>query len=126
MKQGRVYFPPITLPPGQETNHRIVVLSNNQVINRSSYNQFLVCAIIRNAVNQSGGRVSLVPGHTIPVSTNDFAGSGNVISHDSLIETHQLFHVSKQDLSNPSVRHLGDLNPDKLVEVLNGAKKLVS
>ena len=126
MKQGRVYFPPIKLPPGQETDHRIVVLSNNQVINRTSPNQFLLCAIIRSAVNQSGRPVSRVPGHTIPVSQSDFVGSGVVISHDSLIETHQLFHVSKQDLSNSSVRYLGDLSPDKLREVLAGAKKLVS
>lgn len=125
MRQGRVYFPPITLPPGQETDHRIVVLSNNQVINRSANNQFLVCAIIRSAINQSGRPVGRVPGHTIPVSQIDFVGTG-VISHDSLIETHQLFHVSKQDLSGPSVRYLGDLNTDKLREVLDGAKKLLS
>ncbi len=126
MKQGRVYFPPMTLPPGQETDHRIIVLSNNQVINRSSPNQFLVCAIIRSAVSQSGRRVNLVPGHTIPVNPTDFIGSGNVINHESLIETHQLFHVSKQSLSNPSVRALGELTPEKLKAVLDGAKKLMS
>lgn len=127
MKQGRVYFPPVTLPPGQETNHRIVVLTNNQIINRISQNQFLLCAIIRSSVNQSGKPVIQVPGHTIPVNPSDFTSSqeGAVISHESLIETHQLFHIQKQAFSSPSVRSLGDLSQGKLQEVLSGAKRLV-
>jgi len=128
VKQGRVYFPPVTLPPGQSTDHRIIILSSDLVINRISSNQFLVCAIIRSAVNQEGRKVGMVPGHTIPVFPSDFKSSTgmSVILHDSLVETHQLFHIAKQDLSRPLVRALGDLNPNKLQAVLSGAKMLLS
>lgn len=127
MRQGRIYFPPIKLPPGQETEHRIVVLTNSHLINKIGANQFLVCALIRSATNKSGQRVSLIPGHTIPVNPLDFiplSANQPVIYHDSLIETHQLFHISKQSLSDPSVKALGDLKSEKLHEVLAGSQRL--
>ena len=127
MKQGRVYFPQGILPPGQLTSHRIIVLSGNLVIARLRPGSFLACAIIRSALNQAGRSVAMVPGHSIPVDADDFTSmqiNGQVIQHDSIIETHQLFHISIADFSTPRVRALGDLNSAKLSDVLAGARKL--
>lgn len=131
MKQGRVYFPQTILPPGSSTNHRIIVLSNDSVIangqRMSSF--FLTCAIIRSATDQSGRPVRPIPGHSIPVDVADFHSliAGNsVIQHPSIIETHQLFHISMALLTNPLNRALGDLNTTKLQAVLAGARKLLS
>jgi len=64
--------------------------------------------------------------NTIPVHPEDFTvlGKTPVIIHHSLIETHQLFHVSASLLSSQTNRPLGDLNSEKLQAVLAGAKKL--
>ncbi len=128
MKQGRIYIPPLTYPPGKKIPHRILILSNSAIINRSRPGSFLVCAIIRSSISQQTGKaVTLVPNHSIPITVKDcisFNPNFTVLDHDSVIETHQLFHVSCDYLINQSVKALGDLNSDKLQEVLNGARKV--
>lgn len=131
MKQGRVYFPQTILPPGSSTNHRILILSNDSVIAHCQRmpSFFLVCAIIRSAINQSGQPVRPIPGHSIPVDPNDFnplVAGNSVIQHSSIVETHQLFHVSMAQLTNPLNRALGDIDTMKLQAVLAGARKLLS
>lgn len=131
MKQGRVYYPQTILPPGSITNHRIIVLSNDSVIAHGQRMRsfFLVCAIIRSAINQSGQQVRPLPGHSIPVDPSDFNPlmvDDSVIQHSSIVETHQLFHVSMAQLNNPKNRAMGDLDPMKLQAVLAGARKLLS
>ena len=129
MKQGRVYFPGAILPPEQATHHRVVILSNSAIINRSRSGSFLTCAIIRSAKNQTGRAVQAVPGHSIPVKSTDFISlrkEGQVLKHDSIIETHQIFHISWDSLNDPMNRALGDLDPLKLQEVLTGARRLLT
>lgn len=131
MKQGRVYFPPIVLPPRSTTNHRIIVLSNDTLITRCQRMRsfFLLCAIIRSAINQNGNPVIPIPGHSIPVSSADFTSlvaGAQVIQNSSIIETHQLFHVPMSALTNPANRPIGDLEPTKLEAVLAGARRVLN
>src|ERR1700737_20818 len=86
--RGEVFFPDVTLPPGQDVPHRCVVLSpNNLIATQGGRRLFVNVAIIRSATTQQGRSVPLVPGHSIRVTTTELP----CLQNDSIIETHQLF-----------------------------------
>lgn len=124
MKQGRVYIPKTILPPGQATKHFIVVITNDLILRKLAANQnsFAVVAIIRSAINQSGRAVPLIPMHSVPVSPKDLSG----LSHDSIVETHQLFHMPLVELNPARNPVLGDLSKPILEQVLSGARALLA
>jgi hypothetical protein len=124
MKQGRIYIPKTILPPGQVTKHFIVVLTSDLILKRlaASQNSFAVVAIIRSAVNQSGRPVPLVPMHSVPISPSDVPN----LTHDSIIETHQLFHMPIAELNPARNPILGDLPKPILAQVLSGARALLA
>lgn len=122
MVQGRVYFPGTILPPKQATRHRIVVLTKRTIINTHAHQSrsFVMVALIRSAHHQNGQPVRLMPLHSIPLRVRDHSW----LEHDSIVETHQLFHLATQELRDPRNRPLGDLPPHLLEQVLDGAQAL--
>lgn len=123
MKQGRVYLPQAIIPPGQQTTHFVVVLTNNGILNRIQLSGgFVVTALIRSAVSSRGTRVNLLPIHSIPVTRAELP----FLSHDSIIETHQLFHLPLQELTGTNGRQLGDLPAQILAATLVGARRLLN
>jgi PemK-like, MazF-like toxin of type II toxin-antitoxin system len=123
LKQGRVYLPKAVIPPGQQSNHFVVVLTNNGILNRLQQSGgFILVALIRNAISNRGNQVKLIPIHSVPVTRADLS----FLSHDSIIETHQLFHLPLQELTGTRGKALGDLPDQILATVLVGAKKLLN
>jgi len=123
LKQGRVYLPRAIIPPRQQTTHFVVVLTSNGILNRLQQSGgFVVTALIRSATSSRGNRVNLIPIHSIPVTVAQLG----FLSHDSIIETHQLFHLPLQELTGSNGRLLGDLPDQILAEVLAGARRLLS
>lgn len=117
--RGEVYIPRAALPPGQATTHRCVILSNNFLIGQhGGRNLFVNVALIRSAVSQSGRPVSLVPGHSFRVTPKDLP----FLSHESIIETHQIFAVPIQDFLGRAAQ--GNFPPVLLQKVLEGARRL--
>jgi hypothetical protein len=123
MKQGRVFRPPSAiLPPRQAKTHFVVVISNNSSLTRvktSANGGFVVVAIIRSAKNEAGNPVKMVLGHSFPLTPTDLPK----LSHDSIIETHQLFHIRSSELTPANT--LGDLPDSILQQALLGAQRLV-
>ena len=124
MKQGRVFIPRNIFPPGQKTIHYVVILSNDFILKRMAASQqggFVVVGIIRSAVNQSGNRVKLVPGHSFPLGSAELSS----LSHESIIETHQLFSLHSSEFHSSRSKHIGDLPKEILHSVLEGAQRLL-
>jgi hypothetical protein len=122
--RGDVYFPNTTLPPGQQTPHRVVVLSPTTLIstqpNTVNNRFFVMVAIIRSAKHQSGAQVRPVMGHSISIGPNDLPALG----HASYIETHQLFAVPVDQLTRN--KHVGKITGQLLDDALAGARRLFS
>jgi hypothetical protein len=118
--QGEVYFPSNVLPPHQAKKHRVVILTNSTLLALHS-NLFIVVAIIRSAVTDSGKNVSLIPLHSIPITPEKI---GPIISHNSVIETHQLFALPRTSFEKD--KSLGRLPNDVLTQVLRGAQRTIS
>lgn len=116
--RGEVYFPDTKLPPGQDIAHRCVVLSPNALLATQGNRIFVNVAIIRSAVAQNGRRVNLVPGHSILVTPRELP----CLTHDSFIETHQIFAIALAQFSQK--RPVGRLPPKVLDQVLDGARRL--
>ena len=117
--RGEVYFPKTTLPPGQATTHRCVILSSNFLLGQhGGRNLFVNVALIRSAVSRTGRPVFLIPGHSFPVTRTELS----FLSQDSIIETHQIFAVPIQEFSSQTP--VGRLPPVLLQKVLEGVRRL--
>lgn len=117
--RGQVFWPTALLPPGQSTKHQCVVLSNSKINSLAGKSGvFLVVAIIRSATNQSGAPVRLVMGHSIPIP----AGALPSITHDSILETHQLFALNSKTFGRNDL--IGALPQALLEQALEGARRV--
>lgn len=120
--RGEVYFPDQTLPPGQDTPHRCVVLSSTNLMatqpNTQGNRLFVTVALIRSATHKGGAAVRLVRGHSIPISATDYS----FLQHDSIVETHQLFAIELDVLKKK--KPVGKIADPVLTDILKGARQL--
>lgn len=119
--RGSIFYLNQILPPGSSTNHRIIVLSPTSLISRQPNTKnnkfFVMVAIIRTQKEN----MPKVMGHSIDITPNDITG-GQAIDTNSVVETHQLFHMSLDSFNRQ--QPIGQVKKDKLEEILHGARRL--
>ncbi len=136
-KQGGVYYIPQILPPqgnrANPKNHYFVCLMNSNHIGsyqHPSKNPFfsVLGCIIRSQVNtETGKKVGLIQSYSFPILASDYS----FLKHDSIVETHQLFHVHYPVFEDPNTQCIGSLympndknDPQLMSEILEAAQSL--
>jgi hypothetical protein len=113
-KQGNVYYISSILPPESSGNtkpHYFLCLMNSSHIRNFQHPSrnkgfFVLGCIIRSAVSSTTGKlVPLVQGYSFKIQPTEYS----FLKHDSIVETHQLFHVHYPEFDHTQTREMGSL-----------------
>jgi hypothetical protein len=123
-KQGEIYKVDTILPPNQADNHYFLVLTNSGHIRNHSHPTNRYCltgCIVRSATNKKGAKVKEIKGYSFLITPQEFP----FLQHDSIIETHQIFHLDIKEFDKTTTKCLGRVNDQsKLQNILDSAKSL--